>query len=181
MFMLASHLGNMPVMSMQTGEAIAVLVRPLIDLSSLNVIALRCKGARTPTSSVILLRDVRQFASDCIIVDSFDDIVDAREIVRLRSIISTDFNPVDKPVFTDSSHHLGKVEDYTINLETYDLQKLYIHQSLIKSVIYNNLVIDRSQISNVTSKRIVVRDAVTTTSLLAKARELTRRRVAPTN
>jgi uncharacterized protein YfaS (alpha-2-macroglobulin family) len=123
--------------------------------------ALRCNlgGGFRRQEGVILVRDVRQFASDCIIIDSFDEIEDAKEIVRLREAAERDFDPVGKVVVNESSHRLGKVEDYTINLKTYMLQKLYVHQSLMKSILFNNLVIDRTQIIDITPKQFTVRDA----------------------
>lgn len=160
MYLLASQLKNLPIMSLQTGQSIAVVDRPIFDAASLEVMALRCTiGRYRRHEGVVLLRDVRQFAADCIIIDSFDEIEDPHEIVRLRAAAEQDFEPIGKTVASESGQHLGKVEDYTINLKTYLLQKLYVHQSLMKSLLFNNLVIDRTQIIDITPKQITVKDA----------------------
>lgn len=159
MYVLASQLTNLPVLSLQTGQAIATVVQPIVNQASLEIAALSCKLPGRQ-HSVILMRDIRQFASDCVIIDSFEDIEDANEIVRLRSVVEAGFNPVGKQVVTQSRQTLGKVEDYTINLETFMLQKLYVQQSLLKSVLFNNLAIDRTQIVEVTDKHFVVQDTL---------------------
>jgi sporulation protein YlmC with PRC-barrel domain len=171
MYLLANQLKDLPVMSLQTGQPIAVVKQPIISPSNLEIVALQCdigRGGRRRTS-VILLRDVRQFATDCVIIDSFDDIEDASEIVRLQAVMEHRFDPVGKQVVSESGQKLGKVEDYTINLKTYMLQKLYVHQSLMKSILFNNLVIDRTQIIDVSQKQFTVKDAAETEAPLAPA------------
>jgi uncharacterized protein YrrD len=160
MYILANQLTNLPVMSLQTGQAIAVVERPIVNAANLEVMALQCSTGRVRKQpSVILMRDIRQFADDCVIIDSFDDIEDADEIVRLRDVIAKQFDPLAKQVVNESGHKLGKVEDFTINLKTFMLQKLYVHQSLIRSILFNNLVIDRTQIIEINDKQFTVRDA----------------------
>lgn len=160
MYVVASQLKNLPVLSLQTGQPLGTVVRPLVKRSSLEIAALICEatGIRRQTS-VIMMRDVRQVAGDCIIIDSFEDIEDAREIVRLRDVVEDNFNPMGKLVVTEAKHQLGRVEDYTINLETYMLQKLYVQQSMLKSILFNSLVIDRTQITDIGPKQFTVRDA----------------------
>src|SRR5258708_6832804 len=105
MYVLASQLSGLPVISLQTGQAIAVAERPIINAANLESMALRCNlGGRRRQASVILLRDIRQFASDCIVIDSFDEIEDAGEIVRLRDVAERDFDPIGKLVVNESGH-----------------------------------------------------------------------------
>ena len=160
MYVLAHQLNDLPVMSLQTGFPIAIVERPILNPTNLEVMALRCRVERSRQDGVILMRDVRQFASDCVIIDSFDEIEDPNEIVRLKEIAEKQFEPVGKTVVSESGSRLGRVEDYTINLKTFMLQKLYVHQSLMKSILFNNLVVDRTQIIDVTDKQITVKDAI---------------------
>lgn len=169
MYILASQLKNLPVMSLQTGQPIATIQRPILNMTSLEVMALRCSVGRARTKEgVILLRDIRQFASDCIIIDSFDEIEDASEIVRLKAAAEQDFDPIGKAVSSESGQKLGRVEDYTINLKTYMLQKLYVHQSLMRSLLFNSLVVDRTQIIDVSLRGFTVRDATVKKPLLER-------------
>lgn len=159
MYVLANQLKGLPVMSLQTGSPIAVVEQPIVKQSTLEVMALACTvGKIKRRTSVILLRDIRQFATDCVIIDSFDEIEDANEIVRLRDIVDEAFTPIGKNVVNESGQRLGKVENYTINLKTSMLQKLYVHQSLMKSILFNNLVVDRTQIIDISTKQFTVKD-----------------------
>ncbi|HUC86877.1 MAG TPA: hypothetical protein VMR75_00925 [Candidatus Saccharimonadales bacterium] len=170
MYILANQLTDLPIMSLQTGQAIAVVKQPIVNLATLEVMAIGCNVGRLRRhQGVILMRDIRQFASDCIIIDSFDEIENPDEIVRLREVMAHNFNPIDKLVVSASGQRLGRVEDYTINLKTYMLQKLYVHQSLMKSILFNNLVVDRTQIIDVSQQRFTVKDTEVREGALAPA------------
>jgi uncharacterized protein YrrD len=170
MYILANQLTDLPIMSLQTGQAIAMVKQPIINLDNLEVMAIECNvGRMRRHQGVILMRDIRQFATDCVIIDSFDEIEDPHEIVRLREVMTHNFNPIDKMVVSASGQRLGRVEDYTINLKTCMLQKLYVHQSLMKSILFNNLVVDRTQIIDVNQQRFTVKDAEVRGTALAPA------------
>lgn len=160
MYMLASQLRNLPIISLQTGQAIGQIKKPLIGMSRLNVVALSCQVSTKPKlQNVILLRDIRQLATDCIIIDSDEDIEEAGEIVRLQESLNQNFNPIGKHVVNEDGNRLGKVEDYTINMHSALVQKLYVNQPLWRSVLFNDLVIDRSQIIDINTRQFTVKDA----------------------
>ena len=160
MYALASQLHNLPVVSLQTGQAVGAVRRPIIESSNLEVMALYCQTDKSHnTDEVVLMRDIRQLASDCVIIDSVEEIEEVHEIVRLREVAEKDFNPLQKAVVNESGHRLGKVEDYTINIHSSMIQKLYVQQPLWRSILFSNLVIDRTQIIDVTPRHFMVRDA----------------------
>jgi uncharacterized protein YrrD len=168
MYILATQIKGLPVISLQTGQPIAVIAKPLVNQTNMEIVALECSiGRFQKNHGVVLMRDIRQFARDCVVIDSFEEIEDAGEIVRLRDVVEQNFDPINKTVVNESGDKLGRVDDYTINLKTYMLQKLYVHQSLMKSIIFNNLVIDRTQIIEVTPKQFTVRDATIPKASLA--------------
>lgn len=168
MYILVSQIIKLPVISLQTGESIAHVVKPVVNQTTMEIAALECKvGRMRRNQGIILMRDIRQFASDCVVIDSFDEIEDAGEIVRLKEVVEANFDPLGKQVVNESNAKLGRVEDYTINLKTHMLQKLYVHQSLVKSIMFNNLVVDRTQIIDVTPKQFTVKDASVKGSALA--------------
>ncbi|HVE81177.1 MAG TPA: hypothetical protein VNA68_03540 [Candidatus Dormibacteraeota bacterium] len=168
MYILAKQLKKLPVISLQTGQSIGLIDKPLINQDDLEVAALWCHASRfSRKKGIILIRDIRQFATDCIIIDSFDEIEDPNEIIRLHKVAEHDFEPIGKLVVNESGQQLGRVQDYTINLGSNLLQKLYVHQSLMKSLMFNNLVIDRTQIIDVSQKRFTVQDAIAPETELA--------------
>jgi sporulation protein YlmC with PRC-barrel domain len=68
------------------------------------------------------------------------------------------FSLIGKPVVTAGGHKLGKVGDYSVNTDNMFVQKIYVNQSIFKSLNSSNLGIDRGQIVEITDKRIVVND-----------------------
>lgn len=163
MYVLAKHLVKQPVISLQLGETVATTNGLVVNGPDLRVMAVSCKAGRWGRSqAVILLRDIRQIARDCLLIDSFEDIEDLSEIIRLQAIADRQDTIFGKMVMTQSGQRLGSVDDFSIDPHNGLLHKLYVNQSLMKSLTFNSLVIERSQIANYTSKAIVVRDAYVT-------------------
>jgi sporulation protein YlmC with PRC-barrel domain len=160
MYGQASQMQSLPVISLQTGEVVAVTRLPVIDISTLDIQAYRCESMRTKQSLILMARDIRQLAADCLIVDTEEELMEPTDIIRLQAMLKADYNPLDKAVVSDTGRKLGHVEDYTINLETNCVQKLQVRQSILRSWLgTTSLVVDRSQIIDVTPKLITVRDA----------------------
>lgn len=166
MYTLASKLSGLPVMSLQTGETVAIISAPIIDPSHLTLIAYRCEGPDHGQILVLMVRDIRQMALDCVIVDSEEELAEASDIIRVKTLIDQNFTPMNKPVATELGRRLGKVEDYTLNLEANHVQKLYVKPPIWRAWLSSNLVIDRTQIIDVTSHQITVRDATIKATLM---------------
>lgn len=167
MYILASEIENLPIISLQTGEAIAQLHRPVIDMSTLEVAAYRCEALTGKQPLILMPRDIRQFATDGLLVDNEDELAQADEVVRMGPLIKQDFNPRGKAVVSDIGRRLGSVDDYSINLDSKRIQKLYLKQPFLRSWLGSNITIDRTQIIDVSPKKIVVRDSVITDMVMA--------------
>jgi uncharacterized protein YrrD len=160
MYILASHLKNLPILSLRNGYPVAHVTEPVIDRDKLSIVAVYCRESRwKQTQTVIMVRDIREIAREGLVIDSLEDIEEVDEIVRLKSIINQKFKLVGVNVVTEAGDSLGKVEDFTVNVKNFDIQKLYVKQSVLKNLLLNNLVIDRVQIIEITDKQITVRDA----------------------
>lgn len=168
MFVFASDIVGKPILSLQSGHPVAKVASLLINPDTLELVALFCSGnGWRKSEAALLLRDVRDIMRDGIIIDSPEDITNVSEIVRLQSLIERKFNLAGATVVTEAGHKLGTVEDFTIDTTSYKVQKLYLKQSVIKNFLLNNLIIDRSQIVDVASDRITVKDTSVTASGLA--------------
>ena len=76
---------------------------------------------------------------------------------RDREILDTEFQLINKPVRT-KRQKLGKVSDFSYNDGLF-VQKLYVARSLVKVfAATDTLIIDRSQILEITDQHILVRD-----------------------
>jgi uncharacterized protein YrrD len=162
MYILASEIASLPVISLQTGDTIARLHRPIIDMSKLEVAAFRCEDIASHQTYILLPRDIRQFASDGLLIDNEEELSEPGDVVRLAPLMNQDFNPKGKTVVSDLGRRLGSVDNYSINLDTRRIQKLFLKQPLLRSWMGTNLTIDRHQILDVSPRKIVVRDSVVT-------------------
>jgi sporulation protein YlmC with PRC-barrel domain len=166
MYALASQMDGLPVISLQTGEAVAWTRQPIIDVGTLEIRAFRCETTKSKHLQILMARDIRQLAADCVIVDNEEELTDPDDIVRMKSIISSSYNPIDKQVVSDTGRKLGLVEDFTINLDTNRVQKLHVRQSILRAWMGNSLIIDRTQIIDIAPKHITVRDSTVKANLL---------------
>ena len=166
MYSLASQMDGLPIISLQTSEAVALLRSPIVDMARLEIVGFHAHSTQGKHRLVLMSRDIRQFATDCIIVDSEDELADPTDIVRLASLVKDNDTPVDKTVVSDAGRKLGQVDDYSINLETACIQKLYVRGSVLRSWLGSNLIIDRTQIVDITPQKITVREATVQSPLL---------------
>jgi sporulation protein YlmC with PRC-barrel domain len=158
MYALASHLNTLPVISLQTGETVAVVTGLIVNPDNLRLMGFTIIPASGKTRTLLVLSAVRQLALDCVIVDNDDELSEPGDIVRLAELLRQPYNPLGKPVVTDLGRKLGSVEDYTVNLETELLQKIYVRPPLSRAWYQSSLIIDRAQIIDVQRDRFIVRD-----------------------
>lgn len=66
---------------------------------------------------------------------------------------------INLPVETKSNEFLGKVADLEIDIENYNIKKLHVKSSnLIRGLFEGVLLIDQSQIHEITKDKIIVDD-----------------------
>jgi len=159
MYALASQLIGLPILSLQNAETITRVTGLIMEIKSLEIVAFSCEPVRDiGKHPVLLLRDIRQVAIDCLLVNTAEDLVEADDIVRLAPLLKRGFNPKGLKVVTDHKRKVGTVEDFTVNLQTFHLQKIYVRQSMVRSWVGASLIIDRSQILEVSEREFTVRD-----------------------
>ena len=158
MYISVNRLIGLPIVSLQTGQALAVVDSLLLDYRTLEAVALLCALPRR-AQSVVMMRDIREWAKGAVLVNSEDDLSEPADIVRLQSLLDENFKLTGAPVKTELGSRLGRVESYTIATETGQIQKLYVRQSALRHIFVGNLTIDRSQIVDVGPRLITVRDA----------------------
>lgn len=103
------------------------------------------------------------------VVNDHDVLVEAHELVRLKKVIELNFQLIGKQVVTTSGQKVGKVSDYATEMETMYIQKIYVAQSILKSFTGGALGIDRSQVNEITPRRIIINDLVKGAPVAAQA------------
>ncbi len=162
MLQLSGSLLGRPVMSLRTGGEVATTVSAIINPNNLKLEGFLCQDRLAKQQVVLLYQDIRDIVKQGIVVNDHDVLTEPKELVRLKDILSLNFELVGKQVVTESKSKIGKVSDYAVEIETMYIQKMYVAQSVLKSLSGGSLSIDRSQIIEITNRKIVVGDLANT-------------------
>jgi uncharacterized protein YrrD len=159
MLQLSGSLLNRPVLSLRTGGQVATTVSPIINPNNLKVEGFYCQDAFEHKRTVVLLyQDIRDILVNGLVVDDHDSLSEPGELVRLKDVMNLHFDIMGKQVVTTSKHKIGKVVDYAVEVDTMYIQKLYVGQSLLKSFSGGNLGVERTQIVEISDKKIIIHD-----------------------
>jgi len=158
MLQLSGLILNKPVMSLRTGGQVATAVRPIINPNNLKIEGFYCADRFENTTLILLCQDIRDTIPQGFVIDDHDVLTDPEELVRLKKVLELNYELIGKPIQTVSKDKVGKVSDYAVEMSSMYIQKIYATQSLLKSFTGGSLSIDRSQINEITDKRIIIND-----------------------
>jgi sporulation protein YlmC with PRC-barrel domain len=158
MYILSGSLIGRPVLSLQTGQLITITTGTIIDPGTLGIVALICGPTENIKKPILLIRDIRELAVDCMLVNNETSISETEDIIRIKPLTDSPYSLLGARVTTETKSKLGKVEDYTVNTDNFLVQKIYVQPHMLKGLFGSSLIIDRSQITDVTPKSIIVKD-----------------------
>ena len=169
MLYLSESIINKPIMSLRTGQEIGQTINPLINPNNLSILGFYSKNKHSNKLAILLYQDIREFSKAGFIVNDHDSLSDPADLVRINKIIQLNFYLIGKPVITVSKEKIGKVNNYAVEMNLMSIIKLYVSQPLIKSLSGGNLSVDRSQIEEVTDRKIIIKDLLATNPITASA------------
>jgi sporulation protein YlmC with PRC-barrel domain len=164
---MESQIKGQAVVSLQTGQPVAKISGLVIDRSNLEIRAFTCQLPSANQQRILLDSDIRQITNDCMLINDEDDLSDPEEIVRLVQHIKDAYTPRGKTVLADTGRRIGRVTEFNINLMTGRVQQLFVRPPLWRGWFAPQLIIDRSQIVDISGDRIIVRDATITDTVLS--------------
>lgn len=163
MLQLSNVLKNRAVLSLRAGQPVATALGPIINPNNLKIEGFYCQDRFENKELILLTQDIREVLKDGFVIDDHERLVEAGELVRLKEILDLHFDLIGKQVQTVDKEKIGKVNDYAVETNSMMILKIYASQSILKSLTGGSLSIDRSQIHEITPKRIII------TELLQKA------------
>ena len=164
MLVKASTILRQKIFDIHLGGVVAYVDSILVDPEKLKIIAFEL------TSSIILrqpnrildARDVREYASPVMIIDSIDNLVESADVQQIQKVISNRFNPFGLKVVTKKGTKLGKVLDLTVDTQTFEVLQLIVQRPMLKGFMDPELTIPRSEIVEISNSEIIVRDELKT-------------------
>lgn len=169
MLQLSGYLLNKPVLSLRTGGPVAYVTAMVINPKNLRVEGFYCADSLSGAELILVEQDIRELTRQGFIVDDHDVLVEPKDLVRLKAVLATQFNPIRLPVETVGKQKIGKVTDFALETSSMYIQKLYVAQSFWKSFTGGALSVDRSQIVEVTKSHIIIQDPMQPTTSPATA------------
>lgn len=169
MLQLSNSLLNKSVLSLRTGTPIATITEAIINPHNLKIEGFYCTDRFDKKELILLYQDIRDILPKGYVVNDHDVLVEAQELVRLKDVIQLNFELIGKPVVTLTKEKVGKVSDYAAETETMFIQKIYVAQSILKSLTGGSLSIDRNQINEITPKKVVINDMLKKAPVPAQA------------
>lgn len=159
MLINGSKLLGCPILSLHVGGKIAQTVAPIIDPSNLKIIAYKITGPTIggEVGDIMQMVSVREFSSIGMIVDSSDDFVFADDVIKLKDILSLNFDLIGLKVQTKKGAKLGKVIDYIVDTSNFQVAQIVVKRPTLKSLVDPELLIAYSQIVEVTDYEIIVK------------------------
>ncbi len=149
---------NRPVLSLRTGTVVATAIAPIVNPNNLKIEGFYCDDRFNKDRLILLYQDIRDLISQGFVINDHDVLSDPAELVRLKDIFELKFELIGKPVETVSKVKVGKVSDFATEITTMYVQKLYVSQPIYKSFTGGNLGVDRTQINEITNRRIIIND-----------------------
>lgn len=161
MLKLSNSLLNKPILSLRTGTPVATVTRAIINPNNLKIEGFYCEDSIDKRELILLYQDIRDLLPQGYVINDHDVLAEADELVRLRKVLNLNFDLIGKQVVTISKEKVGKVSDYATETETMFIQKIYVSQSILKSLTSGSLSIDRTQINEITPRRVIINELTT--------------------
>ena len=159
MLQLSQTLIGRPVMSLRTGTAVATTISAIFNPNNLKIEGFYVQDSFDSKKKLILLcQDIREIIPQGIVINDHEVLGESDELVRLKEVLEIGFELVGMPVQTEGKSKMGKVNDYATDTSSMFVQKIYVSQSIMKSFSGGALSIDRSQIVEISSSKIIVKD-----------------------
>jgi len=169
MLQLSNALANKDVMSLRTGTPVAKIVRPIINPNNLKIEGFICQDSINKEELILVYQDIRELLPQGFVIDDHDVLARPDELVRLQKLLELDFQLPNMSVYSNSKEKLGKVADYATEVESMYIQKIYVAQSVFKAFTGGQLSVDRNQIIEITTSKIIIQDPLQGTPANATA------------
>lgn len=157
MLIAGERLIDTPVMSLQTGGQLARTKTPLIDPRNLTIVAYELEGPQLDQHpSFLRMADVRELSNLGLIVDSSDEFIGLDDVLKIKEVYDFHFELLNLTVRDKSKRKLGKVTGYSLEPGSFIIKQLNVKRPLLKSLSDTELMIDRTQIIEVTDEDIII-------------------------
>lgn len=146
------------ILSLRIGGPVAEVLKPIINPNNLYIEGWRVRDNRSGEELILLSKDVREILPQGIAINDVEVLTPENELIRLKDVLKLNFSIEGLKVNSQSGKSYGKVSDFAFETSSLYIQKIYAAQSLVRNFAGGTLSIDRSQIIEITNRRIIIED-----------------------
>ena len=157
MLIEGSKLLKYPILSLHTASRIAEVKGLVIDPNFLKVVAFEIDVVSSRQRLFLEASSVREFSKMGMIVDSDEEFIEKDDVIKLKETIDLGFSLDNMKVVSKKKAMLGRIEDFIINTEDFQIMQLIVKRPIYKALIDPELVIGRSDIHEINDREIVVK------------------------
>ena len=162
MLIPSTDLLNLPVLSLRSGSKLATVSKLIINPYDLTIQALKLTGRQldNPKDSYLLPEDIREISHLGIIINDSEDIVSSVDVIRLQQTLDLRFELINLPVIDKQRRKVGKVLNYNLIAENMMIYQLVVQRPLFKDFFDPTILINRSQIADLSQNRVVIKNSL---------------------
>ena len=157
MLIEGSKLLKYPILSLHTASRIAEVKGLVIDPNFLKVVAFEISAVSSKQRLFLGASSVREFSKMGMIVDSDEEFVEKDDVIKLKETIDLGFSLDNMKVVSKKKAMLGRIEDFIINTEDFQIMQLIVKRPIYKALIDPELVIGRLDIHEINDSEIIVK------------------------
>jgi hypothetical protein len=157
MLIEGSKLLNYPILSLHTASKIAAVKALIVDPNFLKIVAFEVDAISSRQRLFLEAASVREFSKMGMIVDSDEEFVEQDDVIKLKEMIELGFTLENMKVLSKKKAMLGRVEDFMVTTDDFQVMQLIIKRPIYKSLIDPELIIGRSEIHEINDNEIIVK------------------------
>ena len=157
MLIEGSKLLKYPILSLHTASRIAEVKGLVIDPNFLKVVAFEISAVSSKQRLFLEASSVREFSKMGMIVDSDEEFVEKGDVIKLKETIDLGFSLDNMKVISKKKAMLGRIEDFIVNTEDFQIMQLIVKRPIYKALIDPELVIGRSDIYEINDSEVIVK------------------------
>lgn len=162
MLIEGSKLLNYPILSLHTASRIAEVKALVVDPNFLKIVAFEVSAVSSKQRLFLDVTSVREFSKMGMIVDSNEEFIEQNDVIKLKETIELGFTLENMKVVTKKKTMLGRVEDFMVTTDGFQIMQLIIKRPIYKALIDPELVIGRSEIHEINDNEIIVKSEEST-------------------
>ena len=162
MLIEGSKLLNYPILSLHTASRIAEVKALVVDPNFLKIVAFEISAVSSKQRLFLDVTSVREFSKMGMIVDSDEEFIEQNDVIKIKETIELGFILENMKVVTKKKTMLGRVEDFMVTIDDFQVMQLIVKRPIYKALIDPELVIGRSEIHEINDNEIIVKSEEST-------------------